>query len=100
EGVMRYARPDPANPTGAWIVRTISEPGYATAHGVGAGDINGDGRVDILNAYGWWEQPSQGGASATWGYHPEAFGRSIGRARAGGGGIAVYDGNGEKSNDL
>ena len=58
EGVMRYARPDPANPTGAWIVRTVSEPGYATAHGVGAGDINGDGRVDILNAYGWWEQPS------------------------------------------
>ena len=47
----------PRIPTGAWVVRTVSEPGYATAHGVGAGDINGDGRVDILNAYGWWEQP-------------------------------------------
>ncbi len=55
---MRYAKPDPAKPTGAWIVRNVSEPGYATAHGVGAGDINGDGRVDILNAYGWWEQPA------------------------------------------
>jgi hypothetical protein len=100
EGVMRYARPDPANPTGAWIVRTISEPGYATAHGVGAGDINGDGRADILNAYGWWEQPGKGAAESTWTYHPQAFGRSIGRASAGGSVMAVYDVNGDKLNDV
>jgi hypothetical protein len=52
-GAMMYAKPDPAKPTETWIVRTVSEPGYATAHGVGAGDVNGDSRVDILNAYGW-----------------------------------------------
>jgi len=31
-----------------------------SAHGIGAGDINGDGRVDLRNGTGWWEQPSSG----------------------------------------
>ncbi len=54
---VRYAKPDPANPTGPWIIHSISEKGYAIQHGVGIGDINGDGRTDIVTAYGWWEQP-------------------------------------------
>ena len=29
EGAVRYAKPDPANPTGPWIVRNVSEPGYS-----------------------------------------------------------------------
>jgi hypothetical protein len=97
---MHYAQPDPANPTGTWKVRTVSEPGYATAHGVGAGDVNGDGRVDILNAYGWWEQPADKNASGPWTYHSQAFGRNIGRAGPGGSVMAVYDVNGDKLNDV
>ena len=27
-------------------------------HGIGAGDINGDGRIDIVESRGWWEQPA------------------------------------------
>jgi hypothetical protein len=72
EGQLRYAKPDPANPTGTWPVRNVSERGYTTAHGLGTGDVNGDGRVDILNPFGWWEQPPAA-SDAPWRYHPQAF---------------------------
>jgi 3-keto-disaccharide hydrolase/FG-GAP-like repeat len=100
QGAMRYARPDPANPTAAWIVRAVSETGYATAHGVGVGDVNGDKRPDILNAYGWWEQPPATSAQELWTYHPQAFGRAAGRTSAGGSVMAVYDANGDGRNDV
>ena len=74
EGYMRYAKPDPANPTGTWIIHTISEKGPWPAHGIGVGDINGDGRMDILGADGWWEQPPAGSGDQLWKYHPVAFG--------------------------
>ena len=47
---MEWATPDPANPTSPWKQHIVSEYGTTIAHGVGAGDVNGDGRVDILNA--------------------------------------------------
>ena len=92
-GVLSYAKPDPSNPTAPWIVHTISEPGLAGAHGMGIGDINGDGRMDIVNNRGWWEQPPPGATQTTWTFHPESFGN-------GGAEMGVYDVNGDGLNDV
>jgi hypothetical protein len=98
EGYVSYAKPDPANPTGQWIVKHVSAAGFGGAHGIGVGDINGDGRMDVLNMQGWWEQPPAG-SNDGWKYHPEAFGR-YGHGIAGGATMGVYDVNGDGKADV
>jgi hypothetical protein len=44
-------------------------PKEAAGHGNGAGDINGDGRCDVVASKGWAEQPAD--ASGEWVWHAE-----------------------------
>lgn len=39
-------------------------------HGIGAGDVNGDGRADILTPNGWLEAPKDP-RSGNWEFHPD-----------------------------
>lgn len=41
---------------GAWVRHIVSSRSYG--HGIGAGDVNGDRRVDILTPNGWFEAPA------------------------------------------
>ncbi len=99
DGYVRYAEPDPADPTAPWIIHNVSQRGYATSHGLGAGDFNGDGLIDIVTAYGWWEHPKPGSSDQTWKYHPVAFGQ-YSRGFYGGAVMGVYDVNGDGLNDV
>lgn len=41
---------------GAWVAHVVSDRSYG--HGIGAGDVNGDKRTDILTPRGWLEAPA------------------------------------------
>jgi hypothetical protein len=104
QNTLRYSKPDPANPTGPWLVTTVSEPGpwgVNISHGAGVGDIDGDGLKDYVSAYGWWKQPAKGSGEKLWKYHPVEFARwGASQGGAGGAEMGVYDVNGDKLNDV
>ena len=54
--------------TPVWIRHEL--PAEARGHGVGFGDINGDGRGDIVGQSGWLQSPNDARAGK-WLWHPE-----------------------------
>ncbi len=66
---------DWSNPTAAWKFVSISptlKPKIMWCHGYGFGDVNMDGRPDVLEAEGWWENPPQ--PKEIWTFHAYVFG--------------------------
>ena len=51
---------------GAWVKHQVSDRSYG--HGIGAGDVNGDGRTDIVTPKGWFEAPADPRYGA-WKFH-------------------------------
>jgi hypothetical protein len=83
-GQMAYFTPG-NDPTKPWIMHPISEPSvpgkvipgtHRFSHGLGVGDINGDGRLDVICTGGWWEQPEKPDGRTPWKFHPANLGEA------------------------
>jgi hypothetical protein len=95
DGYFGYAEINPANGLEPWNFYYISDriAPEKFGHGLGVGDVNGDGRLDVLMKDGWFEQPEDL-TQGHWTLHKAVF------AQRGGAEMFAYDVDGDGDNDV
>jgi len=83
--------PDKSDPTKPWVLKPITETGTFNQfyHGTGFGDVDGDGKPDLILNEGWWKQ-----RDGLWEPHPFKFGDK------GGAQMFAVDVNGDGKPDI
>lgn len=96
KGQFGFVAPaDRAQAEKPWKFTAITPPnstGGKFTHGLGFGDLNGDGRADLLEKTGWWEQPTD---DSLWTKHSYLFSTDKGGCQ-----MFAYDFDGDGDQDV
>ena len=93
-GWLGFATPNPEKPYEPWDFLAVSNQDgrfQKYTHGLGCGDITGNGKMDMIEREGWWEQPAD--PKAPWKLHKFLFAERAAH-------MLVFDVDGDGLNDV